>query len=83
MTICYLLKLKNKNCPDIKKRLLRSFYFLKVKFIKNNLLSFLCYSFVETYFRMKLGTLVTKYTDTFTFNFTDTINPKWSIMPLH
>ena len=39
------------------------------------LFSVSCYSFVETIFRMKLNTLVTKYMDTFTFNFANTINP--------
>ena len=33
-------------------------------------------------FKMKLHALVTKYTDTLTFNFAPTINPKWSIMAL-
>ena len=30
----------------------------------------------------KNNTLVTKYTDTLTFNIAHTINPKWNIMPL-
>ena len=65
------------------KRLPHSFYFLKVKCIKiNPSVSFLCYSFGETIFKMKINTHVTKYMDTLTFNFLHPINPKWSIMPL-
>ena len=73
------------------KRMLHSFYFMKVKsetykyieFIVHwlnasksiCLFSFLCYSFVETIFKMKQKTLVTKYTDTLTFIFAHTTNP--------
>ena len=36
-----------------------------------------CYSFVETIYKMKLNTPVTKYADTLTYYY-----PKWHIMPL-
>ena len=44
------------------------------------LFPFFCYSFIETVFKMKKTH--TKYTDTSAFNFTHTIIPKWSRMPL-
>ena len=37
---------------------------------------FLCYSFVETIFKMKLNTPIAKYMDTLTFNIARTINHK-------
>ena len=50
----------------------------------------LCCSSVETRFKMKLNTLVTKYTDHLTkctdhltFTFSHSINAKWSIMSLY
>ena len=57
-------------------------YFLKVKYIKNNLFSFLYYSFVETLLNLKLNILVTELTETLNFNFVNTVNPYCSIMPL-
>ena len=60
-----MTKIKNKKNQN-KKDCPHTFYFLKVKSIL--LISFLCYSFVETIFRKKLNTLVTKYMDTLTFN---------------
>ena len=76
---CYMLKLKNRNCQN-KKRLSRSFYFLEDNTSKPiRLYSFLIFYTTETIFIIKLNTLVTKYTDTLTFNFF-AINCKWSIM---
>ena len=43
---------------------------------------FLKKQIVETIFMTKLNTLGTKYNDTLTFNFTDTINPMLGIMLL-
>ena len=69
---CYLLKLKNKNCQNIK-RLPHSFYILKVKCISIFLFIFLSYNFVETLFNIDLCTHVTKHTVILNFYFSHTI----------
>ena len=58
---CYVLKLKNKNCQNIK-RLPHSFLFPEGQMHQNQSVSylFLCYCFVETIFVMKLSTHATK-----------------------
>ena len=68
--MCGIVALKNKNCQNIK-RLPHSFYFLKVRCNDQTVLI----HFNETIFKMKLNTLVTKYTDTLTFKLSHTINP--------
>ena len=76
-------EIQNKNCYYIK-RLPHSFLFPEGQIHQDQsfYFHFLCYTFVETIFEMKLNRLVTKYTDTLTFNFAHSINPKWCIMPL-
>ena len=39
--------------------------------------------FVEAIFKMKLNTIVTKYTNTLTFYFAPTMTPMWGIMSLY
>ena len=83
LIICQLLRLKNKKvCQNIT-RLPQSFYFLKVKYpsVSICLFSISCYIFVETIFKMKLNTFVTKYMDILIFNIEDdVIQPQRSIM---
>ena len=70
---CYLLKLKNKKCQNIKS-LPHSFYILKV--ICTSILVYVyifSYSCDETIFNIILCTLVTKYTVIFNFSFSHTI----------
>ena len=76
---CKLLKLKNKNCQNIK-----SIPHIFISLRSNASVSIyplLCYSFVETIFKTKLNTLP-KYMDTLTIYYADIINPMWGIMPL-
>ena len=61
---CCLLKLKNKNCHNIK-RLPHSYYFLTKSIL--SVFIFMLH-FFETTFMMKLNKLVTKDTDTVIFN---------------
>ena len=63
-----MLKLKNKNCHNTLR------YFHEVRCIKINPFLCVCYSYVETIFKLKLNTFVTKYKDTLNFNFIYTIN---------
>ena len=72
---CYLLKLKNKICH------LAYYIHLVVKCIKSVYFHFLCYSFVETIFKMELNTL-TKYKDSLTFKFEHDVNARYNIMPV-
>ena len=66
----YMLKLKNKSCENIKKTApLFLFSEGQMHQIQSVFFHFLCYSFVETLFKKKLNTQVTKYIDTLTFNF--------------
>ena len=82
----YLLKLKNKYCQNIKKKLPHSFYILRVKCA--SILVFIDifmpqFFFDETIFYNILCTLVTKNVVSMNFNFSHTIYPLLCIVPLY
>ena len=81
---CYLLKLKNTNYQNIKKKTVPLFLFPEgqkcIKIISTVFILMLQYFWNNI--KMKLNILVTKYTDTFIFIFAHVINTRWSIMPL-
>ena len=80
---CYLLKLKNKNCQNIK-RLPTLFIFRSSNApLYLCLFIFLCYNCDETIFNIILCTLVTKYKDILNFNFSHTIYPQLCIVPFN
>ena len=71
---CYVLKLKNKNCQNIK-RPSHSFYICRSNApLSLCLFIFSCYIFDETIFNIILCILITKLTVILNFNFSHTIS---------